>query len=415
MIAAAVCAFLANVLLPIPVDKGQVIRTGIFLTSSLIISVVGERQVSARNALARANAELQKKQETLELALGAGQGFAWFWDAKTDSIIASTVVDPVPRISFRMRSEDWPQHVFSSDKAKVRVAVKNAIDSGENYRVEYRLAQDESRWVSSVGHVMRSSSNELTGIVGVTLDITEAKKTEEALRKSEQLATAGRLAATLAHEVNNPLEAVVNLVFLAQQEPELPDQCKQYMKMAGQELERVVEICRNSLAFHKNTSSRIDVNLAQAVQDVLRVYERKLSDKSLTVSVSDGADNASAHVFPGDVKQILANLITNAVEAADQGGRVIVRVRRHESALGPISTIVFADNGCGVPVELRQRLFEPFVTSKPEGTGLGLWVTRELVTRNGGWIKLRTSTHPSRHGTVFSISFPARQSAEASA
>jgi signal transduction histidine kinase len=238
------------------------------------------------------------------------------------------------------------------------------------------------------------------------------RETETALMRSEKLSAAGRMAATVAHEINNPLEAIGNLVYLLQRGDLPEDTRREYLKLTEQELERVAAIARRTLGFYKDQASPSDVNLRELVEGVLEVYRARLEQKNITVSCSFAQDG---HLLAsrGELQQVLANLIANAVDALpSQGGHLDVTV----GTVGNALTIEVTDDGHGIAEADLARVFEPFFSTKKEvGTGLGLWVSLDLVRKNGGAIEVMSSTRDQDHGTTFRISFPAAASQPAHA
>ncbi len=240
-------------------------------------------------------------------------------------------------------------------------------------------------------------------------DITERVRTENVLRLNEKLAATGRLAATIAHEINNPLESVTNLIFLLQYHAGLDDTARQYVNTAASELARVVHIARQTLGFYRDTSAPVPVKLSGLLQDVLDLYSRKATNREIIVEPQFEFD-AVVEGFPGELRQIFSNLVANAIEAVGRRGKLRVHVRRshlwRDGREGVRVTI--ADNGPGITTEHRQKIFEPFFTTKSEkGTGLGLWVARGIVQKHGGAISVHTSTQRGHSGTAFSVFLPA--------
>lgn len=240
-------------------------------------------------------------------------------------------------------------------------------------------------------------------------DITERVRTENVLRLNEKLAATGRLAATIAHEINNPLESVTNLIFLLQNHGGLDDTARQYVNTAASELARVVHIARQTLGFYRDTSSPVPVRISGLLQDVLDLYSRKAANREIRVEPQFEYD-AVVEGFPGELRQIFSNLVANAIEAIGRGGKL--RIHVHRSRLWRDGRegvrITIADNGPGISCEHRKRIFEPFFTTKSEkGTGLGLWVARGIVQKHGGAIAVHSSTRLGHSGTVFAVFLPA--------
>jgi PAS domain S-box-containing protein len=243
---------------------------------------------------------------------------------------------------------------------------------------------------------------------GTNTDITEQRRSQEALRQSEKLAATGRLAASIAHEINNPLEAVTNLVYLARRQP---GNLEKYLKMADQELDRIAQITKNTLGFYRDSASPIEVDISEILEEVLALYGRKLDFKKITLH-RDFAKGITVVAHPGEIRQIFANLTANAIDALSQGGQLTVRVSKvlHGNSLGrPGARITFLDNGTGIAPMHLKRIFEPFYTTKKDvGTGLGLWLTLGLVEKHQGILRVRSSVRPARTWTAFSIFLPER-------
>ncbi len=241
---------------------------------------------------------------------------------------------------------------------------------------------------------------------GTNTDITGQRRAEEALRESEKLAATGRLAASIAHEINNPLEALANLVFLAKKQP---SKSMNFLVTAEQELDRIAEITRHTLGFYRDTSTPVKINVSEIANGVLALYDRKLRFKKISVKKRFSKDTAIC-AFPGEIRQILANLVANAIEAMPVEGRLRIKISpSREFTDSGRSGVRFTilDNGPGIVSEQMQKIFEPFYTTKKDiGTGLGLWLTQNLVRKHQGSIRLRSSVAHGRCGTAFSIFFP---------
>jgi PAS domain S-box-containing protein len=250
-------------------------------------------------------------------------------------------------------------------------------------------------------------------IAAVVLEITNQKKAEAALIQSEKLAAVGRLASSISHEINNPLEAITNLLYLMAMSDDLPEHTKQYLQTAQAELSRVCQIATQTLRFHRQAVRATHVTAAELVNAVLNLYQGRLANSHIQVEATYSTD-ATILCFENDIRQVLNNLIANAIDAMRQsGGRLIVRA--HDAIdSSPIYKeprhgirITIADTGHGMPPAVRARLFEPFYTTKDlNGTGLGLWISAGIVTRHQGRLTYRTSEHPVYHGTIFSLFLP---------
>lgn len=231
---------------------------------------------------------------------------------------------------------------------------------------------------------------------------------QKALLQSEKLAVTGRLAASIAHEINNPLEAVTNLLYLMR--GDLPAEARRkYLADAEHELARVTEITKQTLRFYRDPAQPNPINVASVLDSVLKLYSSRLNDAGVTVSREVCAPAATVLSSPGELRQVLANTISNAVDAMRSGGCLRIRISEQSATrrAGRNVRVTIADRGSGIPEDVLPHIFEPFVTTKGEtGTGLGLWVTSKIAAKNGWTIRVRSRRTPGQSGTVFSITIP---------
>lgn len=256
---------------------------------------------------------------------------------------------------------------------------------------------------------VRTSAGEVRWVGVVVNEITDRLRAEEAMRRSETLAAAGRLAASIAHEINNPLESVTNLLYLIRHHPSLEPEVCSYTDLAQQELARVAEITQQTLRFYRQSTSAVDVRLVEVMRSVLVLHQGRLQASKIEV-LRKMDDAAVLFAYAGELRQLFANLVGNAIDAMPKGGRLYVRLHtgRREGVRGIWVTV--ADTGSGMPEEVRRRIFEPFFTTKEAtGTGLGLWVSDEILQKHRATMQVRSSEAkgdggPS--GTVFRMFFP---------
>ena len=233
--------------------------------------------------------------------------------------------------------------------------------------------------------------------------IDQYGRAQEALLRSEKLAVTGRLAASIAHEINNPLEAVTNLLFLMREEGS-SDRQKKYLAQAEHELARVAEITKQTLRFYREPSQPTATRITTVLDSVLMLFGQRLVSSEIRVERYERAPSATVLSSPGELRQVIANIIGNAIDAMRTGGRLRIRIAQARQSV----RLTMADTGIGIPQEVLPTIFEPFVTTKGEtGTGLGLWVTAEIIKRNGWKIRVRSCRRPGRSGTTFSIVIPA--------
>lgn len=267
---------------------------------------------------------------------------------------------------------------------------------------------DGTRFLEANFIPCHASDGSVPGFAVLTSDVTDRKRAEEALRKQEKLALIGRLTSSIAHEINNPLEAVINLLFLAETEQD-PEAARSHIKDAQRELSRVSQIATNALQFHRPQVGPAPVNICALLDSVLSLFEARVRNGRIAVQ-KDYPSSATVLATENELRQVFANLLTNACDALGQGPgtahpRIVLRVRERRLFTGETHVFVtFADSGTGMTADSRRRLFEPFFSTKEnKGTGLGLWISREIVTKHGG--KIRVKSSPG-YGTVFQIALP---------
>jgi PAS domain S-box-containing protein len=253
------------------------------------------------------------------------------------------------------------------------------------------------------------------GASKIARDISDRKRIEKMLIQSEKLAATGRMAAAIAHEINNPLESLMNLIFLARKNSATTPQVQGYLLTAESELERVSHIARQTLGYYRDTGSPSEVYLHDLIENVLTVYQSKLLTNGIMVESSYN-DLRKISVSPGEILQVYSNVIANAIDAMRDGGRLFVSLRATMSLDGDGIQTIVRDEGMGISQEYFERIFEPFFTTKGNlGTGIGLWVTKQLVERRGGQIAVNSSTEPGKSGTSIAIYIPFTHPAKAKA
>jgi two-component system CheB/CheR fusion protein len=290
-----------------------------------------------------------------------------------------------------------------------RFSVREVL-AGESHKgtevVLHRHDGSELPLLITAGRI-QSDTGAIVGGVIALFDISDRKVIEEALRRSEKLAAAGRIAGALAHEINNPLSAVTNILYLLENS-NLDEKLQYYVALASSELSRVSHIVRNTLSFYRESSKPVPVRITEVLDYVLEVYNRHVTEKSINI-VKRYQFEEAIDSFPGELRQIFSNLISNSIDAIPAGGELTLSVR---ASLHPQTgvegvRVTIADRGHGIPTHLRDKLFEPFFTTKGEkGTGLGLWVTQGILHKQGGSIRVRSRSGEGASGTVFSVFIP---------
>ena len=303
----------------------------------------------------------------------------------------------------------WAQAVHPED-------AQGTIDAWNKAVVEKRIFEWEHRVRGNEGNYRLFSIRAIPSLapdgtilewIGVHTDITDRKAAEEALLQSEKLSSVGRMAATMAHEINNPLEAVVNLLYLVQSDKTLSDRNRAKLELAEQELARVTHITKQTLGFYRETGGAVPVSISDIVDSLLTLYAPKFRAKGVIVD-REYVGSSTVEAIPGEIRQVISNFLTNALDAVHAKGRIIVRISDRQAANGGSRAgvrISVADNGAGILHKNIKRLFEPFFTTKKDvGTGLGLFVSKQIVEKHGGLIKVRSQIH---RGTVVSVVLPA--------
>ncbi len=263
-----------------------------------------------------------------------------------------------------------------------------------------------------IGSAILNDRNQLAGIVVVFRDITQRRQTEQTLRASERLALAGRLSATIAHEIRNPLDTVSNLIYLLRHEQHPSDTTSQYLELASDELARIAQITGQLLTFHREAQAPVAVRLADVLQSVLVLFAPQIRKGHIEVE-QRFEPVPVVRGFPGELRQVFSNLVGNALDAMPNGGKLILHLRESSLASDPARRgvrITILDTGAGIPIGVRKNLFAPFFTTKGEkGTGLGLWVSRGIVEKHEGTIHLASRIRAGKSGTAFSVFLPFEQ------
>ena len=253
---------------------------------------------------------------------------------------------------------------------------------------------------------VRDSTGKIVGASKIARDVTQQKKAEQALRTTERLASVGRLAATVAHEINNPLEAVTNLIYLAKTTTTNAEVCD-YLRMAEEELDRVSQLTKQTLGFYRETRGPSATRIGSLITALLAVFGSRLRNKSVEI-VPEIRHDPEVMAVRGEIRQLIANLLSNSIDAVGTGGRIRLRLSATSDGAGQAGVrLTVADSGPGIPSDIRPKLFEPFFTTKREvGTGLGLWVCKNIVEKHGGSIRVRSSAVPGKSWTAFSVFLP---------
>ena len=284
-----------------------------------------------------------------------------------------------------------------------------------DYLIEGELAArpgERRAWNVNYSPVYNEDGS-IRAISTASIEVTNQKKAEIALIQSEKLAAVGRLASSISHEINNPLEAITNLLYLLGHDPLLAEPLKLYVHMAQSELSRVSQIATQTLRFHRQAVAATLVTPRDLVGAVVRLYAGRLANSGIRV---DERYSTDSHIlcFENDIRQVLNNLIANAIDAMRTGGRLLIRAHAGTDHAVPDGRagirITIADTGHGMSPATLARVFEPFFTTKDlQGTGLGLWISKGIVERHQGRLSVRSSEDERRHGTLFTLFLPCQE------
>ncbi|WP_182276134.1 ATP-binding protein [Granulicella sp. 5B5] len=364
----------------------------------------------------RARALQRETEDRLRQALEAAQLGTWSWDRRTDLLELDDRAAGLFGVAFGVpltRTALREHLVVPEDRNVVRDSLQESLDSGRSYVAEYRIerAGGTHIWVSASGVPVfvtgaGNDRGDVVGMVGTVQDVTARKGQEHTLRESEKLAATGRLAATIAHEINNPLEAVTNLIYLARTDTEMPVHVQQLLDTADSELARVSQLAQQTLGFYRDTTRLTTIDLNKLLLDTVDLFTRKMRSKGVACTM-DLEPGLALFGLQGEIRQVFSNLLVNAIDASTRS-TIHIRGRRRRQCTVEGIDVVIADHGEGIPVAVRRQLFTPFVTTKETaGTGLGLWVTRGIVEKQGGSVRFRTSTTVPT-GTIFRVFLPVR-------
>jgi len=254
------------------------------------------------------------------------------------------------------------------------------------------------------------ASDGASGGVVIVADTTKQKLAEQALLVSERLAATGRTAHTIAHEINNPLEAITNLVYLLQNTLDKPEVARRYLNSTADELARVSRISRQILSFNREAASPVEIDLRELIEDVMALNDRAVVDKKLRV-IKDWNDAPPIKGYPAQLRQVFSNIVRNAIEASFPGGEIRIRISptRMPWQSEPAVRVTTADQGIGIKPENIKRVFDAFFTTKGlKGSGVGLWLCASIVQQHGGYLRVRSSTRPQGSGTCLSVVLPCR-------
>lgn len=312
--------------------------------------------------------------------------------------------------------DSWKRVLHPDDVERCVACWSQSIRSGEPYEIEYRFEDKNGRYRWHLGRAIpvRDEAAKIVKWIGTCTDIEDMKRTQSNLLRAEKLAAAGKLAASIAHELNTPLGAVFNLMYLVRHE-EKPYLKDEYLTEAEHELERVSRLANRCLSIYRGGTSKTAVKLDELIDEVIGVFHDSAVSRGISIDKRTG-ENLGMFASPDDLRHVIVNLVSNAIDALPENGRVMISARhgKDPKTAHPCIRLTVSDNGSGIAVGARKLLFDPFFTTKEEtGAGLGLWITRSIVENHMGTIHVRSNTRTSRHGTAVSVSLPVADAAEA--
>jgi PAS domain S-box-containing protein len=371
--------------------------------------------LARRSAVAIENARLHRaivdQQSELRLSHAAAHMGSWSWDIDRNKLYWSDEFKALHGLTPNAEPTEQAGYdlVHPDDRAAAQNAFWQTLNSDTaTLNSEHRALTPDGRvlWLQARGRIDRDATGRATRVAGLVIDVTESRLAEQALRRTEKLAAAGRLAATVAHEVNNPLEALVNLIYLARAASGLSPEAAEYLRVADGELKRMAHIVRQTLGFYRESTVPMQVDLECLVSEVLDLYRSRAITRSQTLCQNANQSGLSVYANGGELKQVVANLVSNAIDATPAGGRVTATAQR----TGEWIEVLVTDTGSGISKENRKHLFEPFFTTKSDvGTGLGLWVSKGIVEKHGGTICVDPAG--SAPGTTVRFRLPAYKDA----
>jgi len=352
-----------------------------------------------------------EQRERFEFATGAGEIGYWFCDLPFDKLVWDERVKDhfwLPADA-EVDIDLFYRCIHPDDREPTRRAIEESIANHTRYDVEYRTVSldGKQKWIRANGRTAYDATGRPLRFDGVTQDVTALKQTREALIRSEKLALVGRLATSISHEINNPLEAVINLLYLIHQNTN-DEMVKTFSESAQQELARVSHIVTHTLRFNRQPYGAAREKMSNLLDSSAAIYTPRMRNMGVQI-IRDYRDNESVLCYGTEIRQVFANLIGNSFDALKPGGRLLLRTRdRMNPRTGEMGVLVsIADSGSGMDGATKQRLFEPFFTTKGEkGTGLGLWVSREILHKHHAKLVVRSRKAEEKSGTAFSIWLP---------
>jgi PAS domain S-box-containing protein len=369
-----------------------------------------QRDTTAQTVLRQSVRESEQKFRELAESLPE---FVWMSDAQGRKEYCNrTYLDYTGVASLVEMDQTWITLLHPDDQAETAARWKRSLQTGQPYLSEYRMRSHDGRYRHFLarGLALRNPEGQITHWLGSCTDVHEQKLTEEALRRTEKIAAVGRLASSISHEINNPLESVTNLLYLLRTNPSLDQTARDFLATAEEQLSRVSQVAIQALRFHRQSTAATLVDVPDLVSSVLSLNRPLLRTKQIDVIRRDDGNTPPVLCLAGEIRQVIASILSNAIDAMSLHGTLRVRIHTAAATRPPATRgirITFADSGHGIAAENLPRIFEPFFSTKGiSGTGLGLWIAKGIVERHAGEIYVHSSTRPGKSGTVISIFLP---------
>lgn len=362
-----------------------------------------EKRVEDRTAQLRENEDLlRERADLLELATEAiivrdMNGTVLYWNSGAEALYGWQREEVVGKSVHEVLQTRFPMEYSSVQATLAR--------EGKWHGNLTQTTRDGHEVVVACRKALKEGGN---AVLEINRDITAQLKTEDALRRTERLAAMGRVAGIIAHEINNPLEAITNTFYLLRDHPSLDEEARYYAKLGEEELRRVAHITRQTLGFYRESKHPVQVSISGLLDEILELQSRRMEFSNITLQRNYQTEGI-IQGFPVELKQVFLNLIGNAAQAMPEGGTM--RLHVFETVPGhnrhPSVCISICDTGAGIEPEHAKRLFEPFFTTKStKGTGLGLWISKGIVQKYGGTIRFRTLALADRKVTCFQVTLP---------
>ena len=404
--AAATANPAGNVELEIRLKNGKVMQTlasakPLFDDSGNVRGAVGALiDITQRKRMER---ELRERVDLLDLASEAivvrdMNGIVRFWNTGAADLYGWTSEEAIGQKLHELLQTKFPVPVRE---------IEGTIAHGKRWEGNLtQTTKDGREIVVACRKILQRDGRKGRAVLEICRDITSQLQSEEALRKSEKLAAMGKMAGIVAHEINNPLESILNLFYLVQNHPSLDHDARRYAEMAEQELLRVAHITKQTLGFYRESAKAIPVSMESLLDDLLEFQAHQLQRNRVTIE-RQYRSSQPVQGFPVELKQVFLNLIGNAIEAMPEGGRLRVSVRNSTFGRRSGVRVFISDTGSGIKPEDAKRVFEPFFSTKStKGTGLGLWISQGIVRKYEGSICFRSAGIAGKNATCFSVFLP---------